>query len=171
MKFAKITVNSLHIHKQVSPHTTLSISPTQSTAHLTPTLTTPSAPILKTIPFPASSSNSSTDPTPPQSNHSTPLSLLPPKSPPLSRTPTTYTSTTCNIKTTKTNIFINGTSASNMNYIVPQLFNIFLLILIYLTITHIAFISNGHDIISFELSSIYGNDSSVFHPFNTNPPD
>ena len=193
MKFAKIIVNSLHIHKQVSPYTTLSISPTQSTAHLTPTLTTPSAPtiaapsapapplppptvppvssipptsasstappsqlpaipstfpfqhppisttplspsspyslkhaspshsphtstkitctnttssthstpILKTIPFPASSSNSPTDPTPPQSNHSTSLSSLPPKSPPLSRTPTTHTSTTCNIKTTK----------------------------------------------------------------------
>ena len=58
-----------------------------------------------------------------------------------------------------------------MNYVVPQLFNIFLLILIFLTIAHIAFISNGHDIISFELSSIYGNDSSIFHPFNTNPPD
>ena len=28
MKFAKIIVNSLHIHKHVSPHTTLSISPT-----------------------------------------------------------------------------------------------------------------------------------------------
>ena len=262
MKFAKIIVNSLYIHKHVSLHTTLSISPTQSTAHLTPTITTPSAPtiaeptapaqpsppptvppvssipptspsstappsqppaipstfpfqhpptsttplspsspyslkhaspshsphtstkitrtnttasthstpILKTIPFPASSSNSLTDPTPPQSNHSTSLSSLPPKSPPISRTPTTHLSTTCNIKTTKINIFINGTSASNMNYIVPQLFNIFLLILIFLTIAHIAFVSNGHDIISFELSSIYGNDSSVFHPFNTNPP-
>ena len=58
-----------------------------------------------------------------------------------------------------------------MNYIVPQLFNIFLLVLIFLTIAHIAFISNKHDLISLELISIYGNDSSVFHPFNTNPPD
>ena len=121
-----------------------------------------------TSPFPAFTSNSPTYLTPPQSNHSTSPSSLHLNSPPLSRTPTTHTSTTCNIKTTRTNIFTNRTSASNTNYIVPQLFNIFLLFLIFLTIAHIAFISNGHNIISFELHSIYGNDSSVFDPFNTN---
>ena len=42
IKFAKKIVNSLHIHKHVSPHTTLSIPSTQSTAHPTTTLTTPS---------------------------------------------------------------------------------------------------------------------------------
>ena len=44
IKFAKKIVNSLHIHKHVSPHTTLSIPSTQSTAHPTTTLTTPSTP-------------------------------------------------------------------------------------------------------------------------------
>ena len=136
-----------------------------------PTPPTPSALSPSTSPFPASMSNSPVDPTPPQSNHLTSPSSLPPESPPLSRTPTTHTSTTCNIKTTKTNVFTNRTSASNTNYIVSQLFNIFLLILFFLMIAHIAFISNGHNIISFELTSIYSNDSSVFHPFNTNLPN
>ena len=36
---------------------------------------------------------------------------------------------------------------------------------------HITFISIGHNIISFELASIYSNDSNVFHPFNTNLPN
>ena len=53
MKFAKIIVNSSHMHKHVSPHTLLSISPTQSTAHLTPTLTTPSAPTIAAPSAPA----------------------------------------------------------------------------------------------------------------------
>ena len=36
---------------------------------------------------------------------------------------------------------------------------------------YIYFISNGHNIVDFELSSIYSNGSSVFHPFNANFPN